>query len=479
MKELLQRFHDAIVNHQLLLPGERVLLAVSGGVDSVCLFLLFHQLAQQRMPVAFGIAHFHHGLRGASADEDAAFVAKLAADAGVPCWVEQADEGWWHREQGTKMEAARRLRYAFLERVADEGAFDRIALGHHADDQAETVVFHLLRGTGLRGLTGMPVRRGRLIRPLLGFRRQEIETFVRENGGTWREDESNVSDDYTRNHLRHHLLPMMSQYNPNLVATLQRMADVLREEDRCMQELAEETQRSLLQGDSLDCAGLLALPVALQRRVLRSFLERQAAQVDLPYVDYVLTTDLLQRLQRQCGQAGAVGSVGRGALVLSRGKLTVASIWPPRANDFAYPVPLPLGDEPMRLEVPEAGGALIVERLPAAHWQLQAQPQERFVFFLAPEAVRDGTLLLRSRRSGDRIALGSGSGRKKIKDLLIDAKVPRQARDQIPVLLFDDEVIWVIGQRKDGRYRPTANSTSVLCLRWQGGESMAKIFDSE
>jgi tRNA(Ile)-lysidine synthase len=266
------------------LSGGRLVVAVSGGLDSVC---LLHALCEMRERERLGlvVGHIQHGLRGKESEADAVFVAELAAEWGIPAQVRSADprplsEGGSSRARPTLQEAARQLRYRALREIAaEQGA--RIATAHTADDQAETLVLRLLRGTGPDGLRGIRERSddGVVVRPLLRVTRAELECYAAERGLRWREDSSNAMDDYTRNRLRHHWLPELArEFNPRLASALAGLAEA---QEQDAQWIATEVEREMAQRVTregawlrIDAAGICALPPALARRVAREVLSR-------------------------------------------------------------------------------------------------------------------------------------------------------------------------------------------------------------
>lgn len=253
-----------------MLPRESgILCAVSGGADSV---YLLHRLAAMRTERKLRLyaAHFDHGLRGAESDRDRRFTQDLCAKLSVPCALGRGDVSAFASENHMGVEeAARELRYRFLEKTADEYRCSQIATAHTANDNAETILMNLCRGAGTRGLAGIPPVRGRLIRPLLETCRSDIESWLRENGIPWVEDSSNQDDCYTRNRFRHHILPLLLEENPALLDALGRTAELLREDDACLCREAEAFLSKYLKDHSIPSKPLLDLEPAVAARVLR------------------------------------------------------------------------------------------------------------------------------------------------------------------------------------------------------------------
>ncbi|RME37472.1 MAG: tRNA lysidine(34) synthetase TilS, partial [Thermoflexia bacterium] len=294
MDDLLDEVREFIQRHRLLTPGDRVVVGVSGGPDSLCLLHLMLRM-QEEYSLALHVAHLHHGARGEDADADAAFVADLARKWGLPVTVERVDVPAVARAHKLAFEeAARRVRYGFLAHVAGQVGATKVAVGHNADDQAETVLMHFLRGAGPAGLRGMrpatPLSEYRLleqgspfllppvlptlIRPLLAIPRKRIEAYCAEHGLQPRLDRSNLDTTYFRNRLRHELLPLLETYNPNIRRRLLHTAEVIAADyellthlrDQAWQEVVRQATREAI---FLDRAAWAAQPLSLQRALIR------------------------------------------------------------------------------------------------------------------------------------------------------------------------------------------------------------------
>ncbi|MSO45819.1 MAG: tRNA lysidine(34) synthetase TilS [Acidobacteria bacterium] len=295
MTSLHQQIRRTCRRHGLLPPGTRVLIGLSGGSDSVALTRLLLDLAQHGEFTVAGLAHLHHGLRP-SADRDEAFCREFAAHLPLPIVVERVDVRSYAEAQGFSIEdAARRLRYDFLERTAASVGADRIAVGHTQDDQAETFLLKLMRGAGLTGLGGIYPRRDRLIRPLLDVPRADLRAYLAGVGERWIEDESNEDLDIPRNRVRHRVLPELdlAAGGPTR-ATIARAAAVIREDAQWLDELSRQhLEAAALETDTgleLDVRKLMEAPPPVRRRVLLEAMRRSAGgrEVGLDHVEAVL-----------------------------------------------------------------------------------------------------------------------------------------------------------------------------------------------
>lgn len=490
-RDLFQTVVAYLTDQRLLEPGATVVMGVSGGPDSVVLLHLLHRLAGA-WDLRLHVAHLHHGLRGPDADADAEFVAALAAEWGLPCTVERADvPGVARREQLAVEETARRLRYAFLARVALQVGATRIAVAHHADDQAETVLMHLLRGAGPAGLRGMlpatplgdyrllPLAAGEgqelavagllLIRPLLAVTRAEIEAYARAAGLAWRVDRSNLDTTFFRNRLRHEVLPALAQVTPGIAERFCHLAEVVRADYELLETLVERAWSDLLverYPDALvfDLAGFRAQPLSLRRALIRRAaygLRRTLRDVDFVHVENAVT--LAQR-----GVTGQQATLPRGLLLtVGYTTLTVAT-----ADALPRPPERPWLEPGTALEVAVPG----VTALPGG-WVLEATLPERWSWeeivanadpFTAWTAVgaAGGVPMLRTRRPGDRFCpQGLGGAEVNLGDFLINVKVPRPWRDALPLLAVGDQVIWVVGVRLSETVLVRPESWSVV--RWR------------
>jgi len=497
---------ETIERHDLLPAGETVVLGVSGGPDSLAMLHLLGRLAGE-YGVTLHVGHLNHGLRGAEADADAAYVAEVSRAWGVPCTVESADVAAVARERGLATEeAARQVRYAFLARLARAVGACTVAVAHNADDQVETVLMHLLRGAGLAGLRGMrPVSRLeemrladpslaedeaastgrtacgpygsspedaagaplRLIRPLLEVPRAEVEAYCHAHGLQPRFDASNLDRTYYRNRLRHELIPYLETYNPNVRQVIRRMAEAIAGDYALLRQQLEEVwprvvREANVEAIVFDRATLRSLPVGLQRSVLREAVHR--LRRSLRNINWVHIDDAVRVLAE--GQVGAAATLPRG-LLLTIG-YDVATLAPagyaverpsaPRIDDeISLPVP---GRAPLR-----GGWMLVIERIPRRAlpdgWRENLDPYLAYL-----DAGRcAGSLGLRTRREGDWfIPLGLGH-RQRVRDLMINAKVPREERDTMPLLTCGADIAWVVGLRIDERFAVTEATTEVLVAR--------------
>lgn len=412
---MLNKMLAAIRRYGLVQPGDTVICAVSGGADSMALLWCMY-LLKEKLQITLSAAHFNHGLRGAESDGDEAFVRAFCAGYGIEfvCGRAQVTAG----KKGLEA-AAREARYAFFETLPG-----KIATAHTADDNAETVLMHLVRGTGLKGLGGITPVRGSLIRPMLSVTRQDVLAFLAEYSIPYITDSSNDTDDFLRNRLRHHVMPLLRQENPRLAEIVSAMALDLRLDEQALQTLAGPELPTVTQ--------LRTMPAALQSRALAAFLE--ASGVKEPERAHI---DLARSLVYSDNPSARAAFPGGVTICRNYDRLCLleeSQLWAP----IALPVPGSM----------EVNGYRITARLS----DTACKNINRFT--VSPQ----GQMYLRPRQTGDQIHLSGGS--KSLKKLFIDRKIPASQRPLIPVLVDDGGVLAVCGIGADWD-RVTASGVEI------------------
>ena len=442
--DVLEKISQTIQGHCLIAAGDLVLVALSGGPDST---VLLHTLAQLRPRLRFRLraAHVNHGIRGAEADADERAAAAFSRKLGIPFHRHRADVPAYAKSEGVSLEAAaRELRYQWLESTATRFRANRIATGHTADDLAETVLLNLLRGAGPRGLAGIPPIRGRVIRPLLDLTRAEVESYCEANSLTYRRDESNEDTTFTRNRLRHEVIPLLQEVQPSVVGNLARTAEIMRAEDEFMSEQAENALRAVASQRPGEVGILLslfaALHPALRRRVLRAAVAKiKGDETDLPLerIDALMEVAL-------SGQTGSVIELP-GGLCGERtyGELVISPASAPR----------PSSDREWTLAVP---GKLAIRELGLQFETTRSRakkPPPNPMAALVDASKITSPLVVRTRRRGDRFRPAGMRGTMKLQDFFVNAKVPRDQRDSVPLVVSGDDIVWVVGFRLGEKFR--------------------------
>ncbi len=433
-------------------PGDTVLTAVSGGADSVALLRLFCSLRERR-GCAVAAAHLHHGIRGADADADEAFVRALCAELDVPLTVGYTDVPALAAAQGMGIEqAARQARYAFLAQAkTDTGATD-IATAHHLEDQAETVLLHLARGCGLAGLTGMRARQGDVIRPLLGVRREELRGYLTACGQTWREDATNSDTAYARNFVRAKVLPELTRLNPHVADALAAMAERLWLDEQYLTAQAHALGvlpiTPMRYGGCLRVGDLPHAHEALVRRVMRAALDFcGVAQIESRHVQA-----LCELVGAEVGDSRNLPESWRAM----RGKAHIHLLSP-------QPEPAP---EPVRLALD--GDSLLWDGM---HITARAARPDELGDGVRTQ-VLDAAMLehavVRVRKTGDRFAPLNGTGSQPLKQTLIDRSVDRPFREVLPIVAHGGDTLWVVGIAPADIAKITARTKRAIHLTFTG-----------
>jgi len=413
-----RRVAEVIRRYAIFAPGDRVLVAVSGGSDSLALLTILHELAPA-LSLSLHVAHFDHRWRANSAD-DARFVEDIAGRWGYATTIGLANPAAPHTE-----DTARVARYQFLRTTAAAAGNNVIALGHTQDDQIETLLLHLLRGAGTHGLAGMRPRAGELARPLLTTSRKEITDFLRDRNLTPRVDPSNTDPRFARNRLRQSILPALDAFNPKARSLLARAADILAAEDAF---LNEETERAFEPKLLDDRANFITRPPALQRRLLRRLLP------DLTYEHIEALRDLIES-----GQTGRrLILPGTRTAYVAENRIVVRP-----ATDKSKPKP--------RLTVRPCGcdPATFKGRDSVAH---------------VDSASIKSPLMVSARKPGDRLQPLGFPHPKKLQDILVDAHVPRYLRDTLPIVRDQEGIVWIPGVTIAENKRVTPSTRQQLHL---------------
>jgi tRNA(Ile)-lysidine synthase len=435
-----------IKERNLFSPNDKLLLAVSGGIDSVVLTHLISTL-----PNPFAIAHCNFGLRGDESSKDEDFVRKLAEVHKVDFFVQHFQTKYYAEEEGISTQmAARGLRYAWLERVLQTEGYSLLLTAHHLSDSLETSLMNFTRGTGVRGLRGIKVKSGNVIRPLLTTTRHDIEVYARENDIQWREDSSNAEDNYTRNFFRHQIIPRMKEINPALEQTFDSMSRRLRDADQLIMETAEVLMREYSSRRGKDWfISLKAFSsgnLAVAEEIFRPFGLNISQVRDLIYgIKHNKGTRLYLSKTHQI-------NVDRKFIIISR-RFEPASPETEIAN-LEHSVTHSLGTFYFDL-TPNTGQ---VHRQPYA-----VSVDQRMIHL---------PLKIRKWKEGDTFQPLGMTGKKKVSDFMIDAKIPLNLKERVYVMESEGEIVWVIGYRLDERYKVTKDTQRILHISLEHDQSL-------
>lgn len=438
ISQFIVKVKETIEQYNLIQSGDLVVVGVSGGPDSLALLHVLKTLRPE-LSCELHVAHLDHSFRGKQAEEEARWVKELATHWGLPVTIAKKDVPALAREKGlSPQEAGHLARYEFLSGLLKQLGAQKIALGHQADDQAETVLMHLFTGSGLEGLRGIVPVHGPVIRPLLYVTREEIEEYCRAHALEPRRDPSNEKDIYLRNKIRNRLMPwLLENINPNLITTLNKTAQILWAEEEYLEYVTKKKAKEYLahEGDyeKLSLRRWEEIPLALQRRLIRHAYSFRGAAQGL-YFQHV--EDIRELAQR--------GQVGK--LLHLPGKIIVEKTY-----DFllfykegAKKQQKTLGSYPLKIpgrtHIPETNQYIV-----AAIEREKPQNPGNTVVYL-PWPGQPLTYVARARRQGDRFSPKGLLGSKKLKDYFIEKKIPRGERDQILLVASEKEVLWIPGR---------------------------------
>ncbi len=461
-KKILRTVRETIARYGMFGPEDAVLIAVSGGPDSVALVHILNTIARD-YSLQLAVAHLNHCLRGSESDRDAEFVSALAGTLDLPFYSDKEDvRAFQRRRRLSPEEAARQVRYAFYDAVASKEGFNKIALGHHSDDNAELVLMNLLRGSGPLGLSGIaPVRDKKIVRPLIRLKRSEILRYISEKKIGFVSDVSNADPAYRRNKIRHQLLPELKEsYNPAIVDALNRLGEILRAENQWMDEALEPVFNDCVLTRAshrirLALPGINRIDPAAGRRIIRKAIlsvKQDLRRITLLHVDAVLE---LAKKGPICGSLDLPGGV---RVIKDVEALTIKMEGQePQADviDYRYTIA-----GPGTLSIKEAQAAIKLVEIGTddiPDFKDRGKP----LAFFDRDCLRF-PLVVRNFRPGDRFSPLGMDGTQKLKKYFIDHKIPAPQRKKCPLLLSENKIIWVAGHRIANSVKLSPQTRRVL-----------------
>lgn len=461
-KQILRTVRETIARYEMFGPGDSVLVAVSGGSDSVALIHILNTIAGE-YPFQLAVAHLNHCLRAQESEQDAEFVAALAGDFDLPCYLENKDVAAFQRcRRLSPEEAARQVRYEFYDAVAAKNGFNKIALGHHADDNAELVLMNLLRGSGPLGLSGIaPVRNNKIVRPLIHLKRSEILDYISEKKITFVTDSSNTDPAFRRNKIRHYLIPELKKsYNPAIVDSLNRLGEIMQAEDQWMDEVLEPFFNKCVLNRtshriSLAIPGVNGMDLAAGRRIIRKAIfsvKQDLRRITFLHVDAVLE---LAKKGQACSSLDLPGGV---RVIKDAGVLTIKK--EDRGSlagviDYQHTI---AGEGTTPIQEANAAIKLVEIRTDDVP---DFKDSGKLRAFFDRDCMRF-PLVVRNFRPGDRFSPLGLDGTQKLKKYFSDHKIPARLRKKCPLLLSEDKIIWVAGHRIDNSVKLGPKTRRVL-----------------
>ena len=470
--ELLKKIRKTIIKYNMLSEGDNVIIGLSGGPDSVCLGIILHKLRVD-FNLTLNAVYVDHGLRPDEVENEKAFCKNFCNNLGIGFFTKAVDVKEYAKDRKLNIqEAARELRYYAYEEVSKKAGAAKIALGHTADDQSETFFMMLLRGSGMKGLSGIPPVRNLelgvkknilIIRPLIEIERKEIEEFLFQNSSLFTfhsslpfiVDSSNLKKDYFRNWIRLMIIPEFKKKSPALVKSISRMADILREEDAYLEIIVTKTLMRLISRKSADAIELFILPLeTMEKPILRRVLRRAVSETEgIKGIDFIHIEDMIELIKR--GKSGDRIYLPKGIRVIKNYSTIVITSRPPQKIS-TYTINVP--------------GEVVLNEIKAVIKASAGNKSDDYgdgkittVF----DADKIGTILtVRQRKNGDFFYPAGFGKRKKLQDFFVDEKVPRDERDSVPIVVSGNDIVWVAGFRGDERFNAAADTKRFLRLEF-------------
>lgn len=417
----IQKVKKTIIKNNLVSEKDRVLIGLSGGADSVFLLYVLKTISEE-FGFEIGACHIEHGIRGSESVHDMEFSEKLCKDLGIPFYAKQFDVPAVSRDQKISVEtAARNVRYSYFEEVSKKDGFNLIATAHHRDDKVETILMNIIRGCSLRGYAGIEYKNGSVIRPLLDISKSEILTFCKENNIEYCVDSTNEDTEYTRNRIRHILLPKLKETNPSFEESLLRQSEIFTCEDEFLNIEADKFPVD----DGIDLSKFSSLHKAIARRVIYKYIGNiKGSRNDISYTDIenALSICTSGKTGSRCHISGSLEGV------VSYGKFFIRE----KVKDLSFEYEISLGET---IEIKEAGVKIMLAST-GGNFKISAVDK----------------VVIRSRRDGDLFYPVGMNGSKKVKDYLIDKKIPADKRMKIPILTVNEKIASIVGMRNDRRF---------------------------
>lgn len=426
------KVYETIKEYGLIEKGDKILIGLSGGADSVCLTHILYML-REKLGITIHTAHMNHNIRGNEADRDAEFARKYSEALGIPFVLHSENVTEYAEQNGMSEEmAGRELRYAFFNKFLKENGFSKIATAHNRNDNAETVVMNFMRGSGIKGMCGIPYKRGNIIRPILDISRDEIENYCKKNNLEYVLDSTNAEKIYTRNKIRLEIIPkIQAEFNPNFINTVSDNARLLRADAEFIADAAEEAYAKTVRNGRVDITYLLSQPFAVSSRIILKMVSEASGGISDFSADFVYKiTELAKK-----GKSGSkIELPGKIEAVIEYKVLYIGRN--EEVSEFEYPVKI--GES---VYIAEIGKTLKIEYV--------TEKNGSGFYFAADE---NDELKIRNRRAGDVFFPTGMDGRKKVKDLFVDLKLTRAQRSRAEIVTINGEIAGIIGKRYDKRF---------------------------
>jgi len=459
--KFIENLLSTIKKHEMITAGDRIVVGVSGGPDSLCLLHALNELKEE-FGIELYVVHINHCIRGESANQDEHFVMDYCHKLGLSFYSERISVKQMAKDSKLSIEEAGRIvRYNCFEEYADKLNASKIAVGHNMNDSVETFLLNLVRGTGIEGLKGIEPKRGNLIRPLIETRRDEIELYCKEEGLTARIDETNADFTFTRNRIRNGLIPyIIENFNPNIIESLNRTTEIISDENLFTSAISEMYYKEcLIDSDKysieMNLKKFNKLHDAVKRRIIRMAVEK--IKGNTKGVEKIHIEQALNLAQK--ARTGTVFRLnGNLEVRIEYESLIFSKEKHQNKKDFCFDINIP-----GVVEIPEMNAYLSTNMVKVKG--INKKSNKSNICILDKEKLGK-SLQIRNRRNGDWIKPDGMKGTKKLKDFFIDEKIPREQRDIIPVIADGQEIIWIIGKRHSEKYKITEETKEVVILEY-------------
>ena len=459
---LKEKVLSIIKEYKLIKKNDNIVIGLSGGPDSMALLYVLLE-ARKELDFNIHIVHINHGVRGADADADQLFVQRQAEELSLPYYTKNVDMVGYGKEHGISAEeAGRKLRYGFFREVLSKVGRGKIAVAQNMNDQAETLLMRFFRGTGVDGLKGMEFIVDDIIRPILGISRKEIENYIERNGIPTVLDRTNLMPIYTRNKIRLELIPYIEEnFNPNIINTLWRTSIISQVDSNFLEKYSKERYTDIVVKEDKDYIALnskkfLREDKSIQQRIIRNaILEIDGSLQGISEVQ--VTSALSMFLINETGKEfhlsnNIVAKTSYERFILEKGKSDLE-------NDFSYEIEMEGVTKFKEL------GSLIELRI-VTREDLNNLYKDKNIKYFDFNMIK-GNLRLRNRKAGDKFIPFGMKGRKKIKDYFMDEKIPKELRDEIPLIVDEENILWVVGYRTNEIYRVTEETEKILEVKYK------------
>lgn len=464
---VINKVEEFILDNKLFIKNEKILVALSGGPDSVCLLHILYKL-KEKFNIELGAIHINHMLRDKEADEDEKYVSNLCDELKIKCYIKRIDIKNISEKEGISLEmAGREERYKAFEEIKNKEGYDKIAVAHNANDQAETVLMRIMRGTGLDGLTGIkPSREGGIIRPILCLNRKEIEAYCEDNNLNPRIDASNYERVYSRNKVRLDILPYMrDNFNKDIIETLNRMAVLLNKDNEFIEQQANKCYKKYCKESKNQILIEAALFKEEQEALITRIIKKAFKEISSSHKNFEMKHiyDVIELAKKETGKKinltnGVIVENKYGDIVLKKkneekNKIKKDDIFickshiPCEVQFEQYNVYIEYFERKKEIEI--SNNALI----------------KYFDYDKIEEGIR-----IRNRRNGDKMKPLGVKGTKKLKDIFIDLKIPREERDTVPLICIDEEISWIVNYRVSETFKITKETKNILKISFERKE---------